>query len=67
MAIDFDTTKHVGDIAIRVDQERAALNADALFPIKIFLFENTIGLAHQAIGIAEQRKGNFELGLELLV
>jgi hypothetical protein len=55
MSVGLDLVKHLGDLALGVDYERAALDAHVLAPVHTFFLPHPIRLGDGVVGVGNQR------------
>ena len=67
MALGFNLAPDVSDDAVGRDEKSGALDAQDLFPVHVFLFEDIIEFGDISIGVGQQWVGERELFLELLL
>jgi hypothetical protein len=67
MAGHLHAAEAAGDAALFVDDEGGALDAEDFFAVQGFFLEYAVEAADDAVGVAEKRVGQADLGAELFV
>lgn len=67
MAGYLDAAEGAGDIAVFVDDEGGAFDAEDFFTVHGFFFEDAVEAADGAVGVAEERVGQADFGAEFFV
>jgi hypothetical protein len=65
VTLGLDLRKHLRDLALFVDDKRAALDAHVLAAVHAFFFPDPVGLGDGVVGIRHKREGQLVLGCEL--
>src|SRR5699024_412162 len=67
MAVDLDPAPDAAHRTLAIDEESAALDADALLAVHVLFLEHAVGLAYGFVGVGNQVEREIVFGLEFFV